>query len=169
MIIRNIVQNDLPHLAKLAQDTYAETFGHTLTENELEEALKTRSTEYFSSIMDKDVILVAEIDSTLAGFIQFGHPSYKDLSFEKGDIELNKVYVNQAFQGQGLGKQLMEAMLTHSRAKDARNIYLDVFTENDKAINMYKKFGFEIIGKTPFEINGEILGYDLLMKKVNNS
>ena len=144
-------------------------FGHTLTENELEEALKTRSAEYFSSIMDKDVILIAEVNTTLKGFIQFGHPSYKDLSFEKGDIELKKVYVDQAFQGQGVGKQLMEAMLTHSLVKSARNIYLDVFTENDKAINMYKKFGFEIIGKTPFEINDKILGYDLLMKKENGS
>ncbi len=59
----------------------------------------------------------------------------------------------------------MEAMLSHNRLTEVENIYLDVFTENENAIGLYKKFGFKTVGKTPFVVDNKIVGYDLLMKR----
>ena len=167
MKIRKARLSDLPELALLAQETYSVTFGHTLSKEELGKALQTRSEEYFQSRLNKDIILVAEIDGVLRGFIQFGNPAYEGINFDKGDVELNKIYVDQKFQGKGIGKGLMEAMLSQSRSKRAPHIYLDVYAENEKAIRLYKKYGFKIIGKTPFKVDDKIVGYDLLMKRSN--
>ena len=51
------------------------------------------------------------------------------------------------FQGQGIGRQLIEAMLDLAeRWLNIRRIELRVFTDNEAAIGLYKKFGFEIEG-----------------------
>lgn len=168
MRIRNLIKADIPSLAQLAQQTYAETFGKTMSEEELEKALDARSENYFSSVIDKDVILVAIEDNQLVGFIQFGRVTYGTIPATSSDIELNKIYVKKQHQGKGIGSKLIEAMLDHDRLVDIKNIFLDVFAQNKKAISLYQRFGFKIIGKTPFEINGQIIGYDLLMKLERN-
>ena len=165
MTIRGVVQADIPFLAKLAQITYSETFGHTMSNDDLQDALNQRSEKYFLSIIDQDVVLVAEDNNQLVGFIQFGNVTLDSIPTTDNDIELNKIYIEKDYQGKGIGKKLIEAMLNHDRLDGIDNIYLDVFTENEKAIELYKKYDFRIIGKTPFIINDQILGYNLLMKR----
>lgn len=167
MIIREATLKDIPLIAELAQKTYTDTFGHTMSQIDLKKVLETRSEKYFHSIFKKDTILVAEDNKNIIGFIQFGQVSNKDIQANETDIELKKIYINKNNQGQGIGKQLIEAMLKHNRLVNIKNVYLDVFTENIKAIGLYKKYGFKIIGKTPFKAGNKIVGYDSLMKKVN--
>ncbi len=165
MTIRAANPIDIPALAKLAQETYTDTFGHTMSQDELAQALDSRSEAYFRSVLGTDTLLVAEEGRQIIGFIQFGKVSYESIKTTDSDIELNKIYVDKSKQGKGIGKQLMEAMLSHDRLKDVKNIYLDVYAENEKAAGLYTKYGFEVIGKTPFKVEGKILGYDLLMKR----
>ncbi len=93
MIIRDATQNDIQSLAKLAQETYSDTFGHTMSSDELENALKSRSEEYFNSILHNETILVAEHNNSLLGFIQFGYVTYDSIQTTDKDIELNKIYI----------------------------------------------------------------------------
>lgn len=165
MIIREVTLSDIPSLAQLAQKTYADTFAYTLSKDGLRDALKTRSEDYFSSVFGKDTILVAQEENRLIGFIQFGEVKTEKIKSGKNDIELKKIYIDTGFQSKGIGTQLIQAMFAHDRFVCAENIYLDVFPKNTNAINFYKKFGFQIIGKVPFKANGKILGYDLLMKR----
>ena len=69
----------------------------------------------------------------------------------------------------GVGKTLMDAMLAHPRLRETHIIYLDVFAENEKATSLYKKYGFKMIGRTPFTLNGKIVGYDEIMKCSRNT
>lgn len=165
MYIRSVTEADISSLAKLAQTVYSDTFGSGMSEVELVEALETRSEEYFRSVLDKDTILIAQDNGKLLGFIQFGEPTYDSIETTDADLELNKIYIDKDQQGKGIGKQLMEAMLSHDRLKNIENIYLDVYAQNEKALGLYTKYGFETIEKVPFKVKGKILGYDLLMKK----
>lgn len=163
MIIREAKQEDIPSLAKVAQDTYKNTFTD-LSSEEMQKALKTRDEAYFQQALHTQTILVAIEDTQVVGFIQFGAVTYDSIKATDEDIELNKIYIDQDHQGKGLGKALMNAMMKHPRLKTITNIYLDVYNTNEKAIGLYKKYGFKIIGKTPFKLDEKIIGYDLLMK-----
>ena len=55
--------------------------------------------------------------------------------------EIDDLIVNPKFQGQGYGKQILLWALENYKAK---NIVLHVAGWNEKAINLYKKTGFEI-------------------------
>lgn len=168
MVIREATLHDIPTIAALAKEAYIAAFGHTMSSNELNEALKTRSEEYFTNILNTDIILIAEEDQLL-GFIQFGSVTIQSVKATTRDIELNKIYIDKNQQGKGIGSALMQTMLKHPRLKRVQNIYLDVYEENKHAIGLYEKYGFRIIGKTPFTLDGKIIGYDLLMKYTNST
>lgn len=52
------------------------------------------------------------------------------------------LFVPEEYQGQGIGKQLLEEC--KSRHK---NLLLDVYVENEQAVGFYKRNGFEIVNE----------------------
>jgi len=74
------------------------------------------------------------------------------------------VSVLKAFWGIGIGYQLMKILIDHAKQTNLIHvIHLDVRADNEKAIQLYKKLGFEQMGyfKKAFIIHGEY--YDEIM------
>ncbi|HKV69995.1 MAG TPA: GNAT family N-acetyltransferase [Gemmatimonadales bacterium] len=60
--------------------------------------------------------------------------------------ELKRLYVRPAFQGTGLGKALMDRILTEARSAGYARIRLDtILGKMDRAIAMYRRYGFKEI------------------------
>jgi ribosomal protein S18 acetylase RimI-like enzyme len=57
--------------------------------------------------------------------------------------ELSFLFVNKAVQEQGIGQCLFSSVVDWFNDKD---LILYVYTDNDNAIHIYKKYGFEITG-----------------------
>lgn len=57
------------------------------------------------------------------------------------------VCVLDKYQGKGYGKILIEKVLKEAKAKEIKKIKLSVDEQNSKAYLMYKKYGFEVLGK----------------------
>ena len=168
MKIRNATFKDIKALSDLASRTYSETFGHTMTSDELKKALiETRSEKYFASVIDKDSILIAEDNDRLVGYIQFGKININSIKATDQDRELKRIYLDKSYQGKGIGKKLMDAMFKTPEMRSANKIYLDVWAENEKAIGLYLKYGFKSIGKTDFIVDGQIVGKDIVMMLSN--
>ncbi len=60
--------------------------------------------------------------------------------------------VHDNYQNMGIGTALLNHMLAIARTKKLRKVYLIVNTDNERAIHLYKKAGFEIEGKLSKEI-----------------
>ena len=65
--------------------------------------------------------------------------------------------VLNAYQRQGLGFQLMDALTTHLRGKGVPGVMLVVGESNEKGRNFYRKYGFRQIAR----LGGIVLGLDL--------
>lgn len=57
--------------------------------------------------------------------------------------EVHTIGVDPAYQGQGIGRRLLEELLTFA---DGGVVYLEVRTDNEAAIGLYRSVGFEQIG-----------------------
>jgi GNAT superfamily N-acetyltransferase len=57
-------------------------------------------------------------------------------------FELKRLYVFYRFHGNGLGKRLLEDVLSFARGMNSETIWLQVHQANDHAIQFYKRFGF---------------------------
>ena len=102
----------------------------------------------------------------MVGFIQIGvaWPETDDDDFSPEDAELRRVYVLSDFQGQGIGRRLIDAAFKEPRFAAARDIYLDVWEDNPRACKLYESYGFRVIGKRPFKVeSGGATGSDLIM------
>ena len=69
----------------------------------------------------------------------------------KGFIQMNgteicKIYVDTFFQGEGIGKELIEYVINEY---DANNLW--ALEKNERAISFYKKHGFNLSGEKKFE------------------
>ena len=62
-----------------------------------------------------------------------------------GCCEMKRLYVSPLARGLGLGKALVEAVVTEAERIGYREIRLDTLPTMDEAIGLYRKLGFETI------------------------
>ena len=80
------------------------------------------------------------------------------------------ISVLKAEWGKGIGSRLMEAVMDFARnTAHIEIITLEVRSDNLRAIDLYKKFGFEKIGhfKGFLKIDGEYADFDLMNLYLN--
>ncbi len=80
-------------------------------------------------------LYVFELDNKIVGFIH-----YTKLY---NSVDLVDIVVEEKYQNQKIGTNLIDYIITNLEIND--RIYLEVNTNNQKAINLYQKFGFKII------------------------
>ncbi len=61
--------------------------------------------------------------------------------------ELHELVVSKDYQGKGVGRQLMEAALKYAKASGKRRLALWVAEGNERAIEWYRRLGFQPAGK----------------------
>jgi len=96
-----------------------------------------RSTVNLSELYNKSYFytLVYEQDSKVVGFLM-----YTDL---QQTIDIIDIIVEETYRNKKIASCLIDYMI--SRAKADTVFYLEVAVDNQKAINLYDKFGFDII------------------------
>jgi ribosomal protein S18 acetylase RimI-like enzyme len=65
-------------------------------------------------------------------------------------IELVRLYVDEPWQGHGVGRALMEDVLSYAQAYSA--CWLRVWVRNRRAIDFYRRYRFDIVGEGPYEV-----------------
>jgi len=83
---------------------------------------------------------------------------------DQNPVELERIYVLRQYHAQKVGAALMHHCLDHARSKHYNTMWLGVWEHNYKAVNFYKKWGFEFFGSHIFRL-GDDDQTDMLMKK----
>ena len=72
---------------------------------------------------------------------------------EKQVTKMERLYLLKEFYGLEIGLKLMGFNTKLAQEKKQSGIWLEVWIENFRAINFYKKVGFEIVGKANFTVS----------------
>lgn len=79
-------------------------------------------------------------------------------------IELHRLYVDAAHQGKKVGALLMQHAIDLATSKQADWIWLGVWEKNSKALEFYRRWGFEKFSEHLFQM-GSDAQTDWLLKK----
>jgi ribosomal protein S18 acetylase RimI-like enzyme len=83
-------------------------------------------------------VLVAEVDGIVQGFAAFS------------DVELSWLYVDPRCYRMGIGSALVKAALLATGA----SLSVEVLDGNERALSLYKKSGFAVVGRTSGRMPG---------------
>lgn len=144
LIIREAVPDDAARLVSYIHTVSVETDFLTFGKGDFNVSVPEERKILEESLKAKNkVFLVAEIDGEVAGLLTVGaspRPRLKHI----GDFGIS---VQEKYWGMGIGSYMLEAMIEWAKSTGViRKLDLSVLVSNTRAIELYKKFGFEIEG-----------------------
>ena len=166
-MIRKVEIADVEVLAKIAKQTFRETFAYDNTEEQLQEYfeeaynLRVLSTELEDPESETYFIMHEE---EVAGFLKVNWGNAQTERELENAFEIQRLYVLQTYQGFGLGKQLFEFALEHAEKNGFSWAWLGVWEHNTKAQAFYNRYGFEKFSQHRFMV-GQKVDTDWLLKK----
>lgn len=93
-----------------------------------------------------DCMILAFVDGKYAGNLHIGSSG----RIKTGHFGTIGVALAKEFWGLGVGGVLMRESIEIGREMGLHHIELEVFEPNERAIGLYKKVGFETVGKRPY-------------------
>lgn len=92
---------------------------------------------------DKTLLLVAEDDSNLVGCCFGEIRNNEDWSANKYYGYIGLMFTEEKYRNKGIGKSLIDKILEWLKEKEIKDIRLKVYDKNIKAVDFYKRLGFE--------------------------
>ena len=158
---------DIDELRTLSIQTYYETFAAFNTPENMEEYLNRAfdREKLRRELSDKNsMFFVLLSDEKPAGYLKVNEaPSQTDVN-DPASLEIERIYVSGEFQGEGLGRYLMEQAIRMAVERKKKYVWLGVWEKNEKALCFYKRNGFYQIGTHSF-VMGDDEQTDYIMRK----
>lgn len=167
--IRKACAADALPITRLGASVFTTSFGHSVAPHELKAYLDSAYsldaiTEDLADPL-KDTIVAVDPNGALLGFTLVTRGSSEPcVSHLKDTIELQRIYVDTAAHGMGVGGLLSRAADELARKGGFRNMWLGVWEENHNAHKAYARWGYKQVGTHDFVI-GSVVQTDYIMVK----
>lgn len=161
ILLRKGKEEDLPTITDLAERIWPATYGAYLSDEQLRYMLDKmyNQGELLSQLEKGYVFLIAEEDDKEIGFASFSLTNP-----ETEGYKLHKIYVLPEMHGKGVGKILMNEVVSLVRRNGGKTLQLNV-NRNNKAKDFYEKAGFIIKETIDLDIGNGFFMNDYVMEK----
>lgn len=144
MTVREVRESDAESLLRLLRQTLVESEYLPLEPDEL--TWDTGSTrQYIRNYLSPghSTIIVSEEDQRITGYISVKGQPYRRV---RHNVSVTGMAVLQEYWGKGTGQALIRELVRWAKNRNILRIELNVATTNQRAVNLYKKMGFDIEG-----------------------
>lgn len=122
--IEKCTRKDAPCVAKIEKECFSTPF----KEEDIISYLKSPIWHF----------LVAKCEGEVVGYVSF--------TIIIDECQIVNVATSQDYRKMGVGKSLIEELLSYAKKSGVSKVYLEVRESNLPAISLYEKYGFEIVG-----------------------
>lgn len=155
-------------ISLLGRVTFTETFGHLYRDRQdlLNYYESTFSVEKIESSISKpnNFFWIASVNRLPVGYAKLKLNSGSKFIDADKVCQLQKIYVLKDFLSLKIGFELQNRLITKAKDAGFERIWLSVLESNERAINFYKKNGFEAIGNHDFRIGKEVFDFIVMGK-----
>ncbi len=142
VLIRQVRLSDAAQLVSFKREVSSESKFLLTCPDEVEDIIDQRRMIALYLGDSRRIFLVAEYNNQIIGMITLSGSSRRRI-MHKGELGIS---VRKQFWGKGIGSSLMEECLKIAKQKGFKKIQLEVMSNNNRAMALYKKFGFEVEG-----------------------
>ena len=157
--IRLARKEDAQFIALLGRTTFTETFGHFFRDQQdlIHYYNSTFSVQKIEAGIEKpnNLFWIAFANRLPVGYAKLKLHSNSEFLDSKEVCQLQKIYVLKDFLSMKVGLELQRSLLEKAKELRFTEIWLSVLNSNDRAIDFYKKSGFEEVGNHDFQIGKE--------------
>jgi ribosomal protein S18 acetylase RimI-like enzyme len=166
IVIRPWQKGDLETLRKITWQSWISAYSSFIPESDLRSYFDTHYTEAsFLSMFDDPFMqgFIAEKDDHIAG--------YARLFFNRDEnrLYIPSLYFLPDFQGQGIGRRLLEAVEGYATKKGLDELWIGVMVKNRQALLFYRKVGFQFVREEPFTMGKTTVSHLIGYKKLGRS
>lgn len=165
--IRIAKADDAEFIADLSRRTFYDAFAQYNTKENMDLFMERQfSREQLIAEVGTPgtIFLLAELDGHPVGYVKLASSQPPEGLPAGADMEIVRIYSEQHTIGKGVGRALMQASIHQAREQGKPWIWLGVWEHNQRAIDFYRKWGFEKFGEHVFMV-GEDPQTDWWMKK----
>ena len=167
MEIRPALSSEAAALAELAARLFRTTYAEQIPRCDMEAhiaAAFTAETQAAEIGAPGGTVMVAAEGPRLAAYAQLLTAPPPLARADPEAMHIARFYLDSPLQGTGFAGTLMGACLDWARSQGKRNVWLQVWEVNSRAIAFYVKEGFVDAGQTSFQV-GSILYRDRVMTR----
>ena len=158
LTIRKATAEDIPLIRELVFKIWPQTYAAILSQEQIDYMLEMM---YSEASLQKQIsngsrfIIVYEKDNPI------GYAAY--FSKSPSVFKLDKIYVLLSLQGRGIGRYIIDYVITEIKARGATALQLQV-NRGNKARDFYEKLGFVVIDQKDFDIGSGFVMDDYVME-----
>ncbi len=106
---------------------------------------------------------IAETDDQIAGYARLF------FSRDENRLYVSSLYLLPDFQGQGMGKRLLDAAEGYAAEKGVDELWIGVMVKNRQALVFYRKVGFQFVREEPFTMGKTTVSHLIGYKKLGRN
>ncbi|MGD8979055.1 MAG: GNAT family N-acetyltransferase [candidate division WOR-3 bacterium] len=137
--IRDAVFSDLPGITVIYNEAILETIATFDTTPKTEDEQKT----WFMEHGKENPLVVAEQSGVIVGWVALSKWSDRCAYSDAAEISL---YVKKEYQGKGIGRKLMQAVLDKGRKAGLHTVLARIAEGNEASVHLHQTMGFKHVG-----------------------
>jgi ribosomal protein S18 acetylase RimI-like enzyme len=164
--VRRATTADAVELARLAESTFTETFGHLYPPDDLASFVQSYTPAACLEILADPRLaywLLGADDQSAVGFALAGYCKLPVANLEPTAGELRQLYVRRSHQARGFGTRLFEAALAWLE-QHYSPLYIGVWSNNLGAQRFYGRYGFVKVGEYGFPV-GRTVDREFILRR----
>ena len=156
--------DDAPAIDRVFRESFCDTFAHLYRSEDLQAFLSAFTLDAWRSELgdERFAFRVAEADEQVVGYVKLGPPALP-VEAEGSSVELRQLYLLKQWPGLGAAKALMDWAIDEAKSRGGTELYLTVYTENERARRLYERYGFVEVGPYHFMV-GKQADEDIIMR-----
>lgn len=99
--------------------------------------------QYSKKLFEKSARFEAWHNNSLVGFVSAYFNDHENSSAYISNVSVSKDFLNK-----GIASSLLEKTIKYAKEKSFKTLDLEISKSNERAMNLYKKFGFIIFGES---------------------
>jgi diamine N-acetyltransferase len=154
--IQKATINDAKILSEVGFHSFKSAHGHSAPKKDIEKYMSLNFTKnvFFKELSnEKNHFYLIKFNEVIVGYTLVIFDKKEAQILTENPAYLSRIYLLEAYYGLGLGRQLFDFIKSICIENQQSGIWLNVWVENQRAIQFYKKLDFEIVGKSDYQIS----------------